>query len=108
MAADRATELALLKAFEGALKEGVLLDEALNGLLDTALHFFDAPVVALLPGQGVPPMVRSGRVPTAPAAEGRLSQQLVEVLTLGRSMRVVDGGFTYVAAPVKVKEQMQA
>jgi len=108
MAADRRTELALLKAFEGALKEGLLLDEALNGILDAALHFFDAPVVALLPGQGVPPMLRSGRVPTAPAAEGRLSQHLVEVLTLGRPVRTLDGGFTYVAAPVKVKDQIQA
>lgn len=108
MAADRATDLALLKAFEGALKEGVLLDEALNGILSAALHFFDAPVVALLPGQGVPPMLRSGRSPSAPAAEGRLSQHLMEVLAQGRSMRAIDGGFTYVAAPVKVKEQMQA
>ena len=108
MAADRTTELALLKAFEGALKEGLLLDEALNGILGAALHFFDAPVVALLPGQGVPPVFRSGRSPAAPAAEGRLSQHLEEVLAQGRARRAVDSGFTYVAAPVKLKEQTQA
>lgn len=108
MAADRTTELALLKAFEGALKEGLLLDEALSGILAAALHFFDAPVVALLPGQGVPPMFRSGRSPAAPAAEGRLSQHLEEVLSQGRAKRAVDAGFTFVAAPVKLKEQTQA
>ncbi len=108
MAADRTTELALLKAFEGALKEGLLLDEALNGILAAALHFFDAPVVALLPGQGVPPMLRSGRAPAPPTAEGRLSQHLEEVLAQGRSKRAADGGFTYVAAPVKLKEKTQA
>lgn len=108
MAADRTTELALLKAFEGALKEGLLLDEALSGILGAALHFFDAPVVALLPGQGVPPMLRSGRSAAAPAAEGRLSQHLEEVLAQGRAKRTVDSGFTYVASPVKLKEQTQA
>ncbi len=55
MPSARFPGLPLLKAFEGALKEGLLLDEALGGILNAALHFFDAPVVALLPGAGVPP-----------------------------------------------------
>ena len=108
MASDRSTELALLKAFEGALKEGLLLDEALGGILGAALHFFDAPVVALLPGLGVPPMVRSGRSAAAPAAEARLSQHLEEILSQGRARKKVDSGFIYVGAPVKLKEQTQA
>ena len=108
MASDRTTELALLKAFEGALKEGLLLDEALGGILGAALHFFDAPVVALLPGAGVPPMIRSGRSAAAPAAETRLAQHLEEILSQGRAKKAVDGGFVYVGAPVKLKEQAQA
>ena len=80
--------LPLLKAFDGALKEGLLLDEALGGVLTAALHFFDAPVVSLLPGAGVPPMIRSGRSSVAAAAETRLNQHLNEVLALGRPKRV--------------------
>ncbi|HQR66232.1 MAG TPA: GAF domain-containing protein, partial [Thermoanaerobaculia bacterium] len=108
MASDRTIELALLKAFEGALKEGLLLDEALGGILGAALHFFDAPVVALLPGPGVPPMIRSGRSAAAPAAETRLAQHLEEILSQGRAKKATDGGFAYVGAPVKLKEQTQA
>jgi len=108
MASDRTTELALLKAFEGAQKEGLLLDEALGGILGAALHFFDAPVVALLPGPGVPPMIRSGRSAAAPAAETRLAQHLEEILSQGRAKKTVDGGSVCVGAPVKLKEQTQA
>jgi diguanylate cyclase (GGDEF)-like protein len=105
---DRTTELALLKAFEGALKEGLLLDETLGGILGASLHFFDAPVVALLPGPGVPPMVRSGHSAAAPATEGRLSQHLEEILSQGRAKKTIDGGVVYVGAPVRLKEQTQA
>jgi len=100
--------MALLKAFEGALKEGLLLDEALGGILGAALHYFDAPVVALLPGPGVPPMTRSGRSAAAPAAESRLSAHLEEILAQGRAKKTLDGGITCVGAPVKLKEQTQA
>jgi diguanylate cyclase (GGDEF)-like protein len=105
---DRTTELSLLKAFEGALKEGLLLDEALGGILGAALHFFDAPVVALLPGPGVPPMVRSGRSAATPAAEGRLSLHLEEILSQGRPRKTTEGDVFYAGAPVRLKEQTQA
>ncbi len=108
MSSDRVAELALLKAFEGALKEGLLLDEALGGILGAALHFFDAPAVALLPGPGVPPMVRSGRSASSPAAEARLTQHLEEILAQGRPRKSVDAGLTCLGAPVKLKEQTQA
>ena len=108
MASARFPGLPLLKAFEGALKEGLLLDEALGGILNAALHFFDAPVVALLPGAGVPPMTRSGRSSVAAAAEARLNQHLSEVLAQGRARRVAEGGLSFYGAPVKVKDQTQA
>jgi diguanylate cyclase (GGDEF)-like protein len=100
--------LPLLKAFDGALKEGLLLDEALGGILTAALHFFDAPVVALLPGAGIPPMTRSGRSSVAAAAEARLNQHLSEVLAQGRPKKVSEGGLSFFGAPVKVKDQVQA
>src|SRR5664279_417576 len=100
--------LPLLKAFDGALKEGLLLDEALGGILTAALHFFDASVVALLPGAGVPPMTRSGRSSVAAAAEARLNQHLSEVLAQGRPKKVSEGGLSFLGAPVKVKDQVQA
>jgi len=108
MPSARFPGLPLLKAFEGALKEGLLLDEALGGILNAALHFFDAPVVALLPGAGVPPMTRSGRSSVAAAAEQRLNQHLAEVLAQGRARRVAEGGLSFYGAPVKVKDQTQA
>ena len=104
----RFPSLPLLKAFDGALKEGLLLDEALGGILTAALHFFDASVVALLPGAGVPPMTRSGRSSVAAAAEARLNQHLSEVLAQGRPKKVSEGGLSFLGAPVKVKDQVQA
>jgi diguanylate cyclase (GGDEF)-like protein len=108
MPSARFSGLPLLKAFEGALREGLLLDEALGGILNAALHFFDAPVVALLPGAGVPPMTRSGRSSVAAAAEGRLNQHLADVLAQARPKKVTEGGLSFFGAPVKVKEQAQA
>ncbi|HTS03642.1 MAG TPA: GAF domain-containing protein, partial [Thermoanaerobaculia bacterium] len=108
MPSARFPGLPLLKAFEGALKEGLLLDEALGGILNAALHFFDAPVVALLPGAGVPPMTRSGRSSVAAAAETRLNQHLAEVLAHGRAKKAAEGGLSFFGAPVKVKDQTQA
>ena len=100
--------LPLLKAFDGALKEGLLLDEALGGVLTAALHFFDAPVVALLPGAGIPPMTKSGRSSVAAAAEARLAQHLLEVLEQGRPKKAGERGLSFFGAPVKVKDQVQA
>ncbi len=108
MPSARFPGLPLLKAFEGALKEGLLLDEALGGILNAALHFFEAPVVALLPGAGVPPMTRSGRSSVAAAAETRLNQHLTEILAQGRAKKVAEGGLSFFGAPIKVKDQTQA
>jgi diguanylate cyclase (GGDEF)-like protein len=104
----RFSGLPLLTAFDGALKEGVRLDEALGGILTAALHYFDAPVVALLPGAGVPPMTRSGRPSVAAFAEVRLNEHLSEVLKQGRPKKVADRGLSFFGAPVKVKDQVQA
>src|SRR5450759_3292291 len=105
---SRFPSLPLLQAFDGALKEGLLLDQALGGILTAALHFFDPSVVALLPGAGVPPMTRSGRSSVAAAAEARVYQHLSEVLDEGRPKKVSEGGLSFLGAPVKVKDQVQA
>ena len=62
-------DLALLKAFEAILAEGRFLDESIGIVLDTALRFFDAVAVALLPAGGAPPMSRAGTSIVATAAE---------------------------------------
>lgn len=102
-----APEMALLKACEGALREGLLLDEALGGMLDAALQFFDAAATSLLPAGGAPPLSRCGRSLLAAAAEQRLTQHLTDVLTQGRVMRVVDSGITFIGVPVKVADQVR-
>lgn len=104
MPAGPTTELALLKAFEGALREGLLLDEILGAILDAALNYFDAAAVALLPAGGAPPVTRSGRSMVAVAAELRLSQHLGEVVMQARASRVSDSGLTFVGAPIKGKD----
>jgi diguanylate cyclase (GGDEF)-like protein len=106
--APRFPGLPLLKAFDGALKEGLLLDEALGGILTAALHFFDAPVVALLPGAGVAPMTRLGPSGIGAAAEARLLQHLSEILAHGRPKKISGGKLSFFGAPVKVKDQVQA
>jgi len=101
------TELALLKAFEGALREGLLLDETLGGILDAALAFFDASAVALLPAGDAPAMSRSSRSIVASAAEQRLCQHLGDVLAQGRAQRIVDSGLAIYGAPAKVNDQIR-
>ena len=101
-------ELSLLRAFEGALREGHLLDESLGGILDAALNYFDAAAVALLPAGGAPPMTRSGRSIVAAAAEQRLARHLEEILLQGRESRVTDSGLVFHGIPVKVAEQVRA
>ena len=68
--------LSLLRAFEGALREGRLLDESIGGILDAALGYFDAAAVVLLPAGGAPPISRAGRSLIAAAAEQNLSKLL--------------------------------
>jgi diguanylate cyclase (GGDEF)-like protein len=100
-------ELSLLRAFEGALREGRLLDESLGGILDAALAYFDAAAVAILPAGGAPPMTRCGRSIVATAAEQRLSRHLEEILLQGREARVTDSGLAFHGVPVKVAEQVR-
>ncbi|HEV8266966.1 MAG TPA: hypothetical protein VGR00_01985, partial [Thermoanaerobaculia bacterium] len=107
MPASPAPELTLLKAFEGALREGLLLDESLGGILDASLRFFDAAAVALLPA-GAPPMTRSGRSLIASAAEQRLSQHLADVLEKGRPNKETESGLAFFGAPVKVADTVRA
>lgn len=107
MPPDAGTALSLLKAFEGALSEGRLLDEAIGGILDAALGYFDASAVALLPAGGAPPITRVGRTTVAAAPEQNLTKLLEEVVSQGRERRSRDGGIGLVGVPVKVSDQVR-
>ena len=100
--------LSLLRAFEGALREGRLLDESIGGILDAALGYFDAAADVLLPAGGAPPISRAGRSLIAAAAEQNLSKLLEEILVQGREKRSKDSGITFLGVPVKAAEQTRA
>jgi len=101
-----ARDLALLKAFEAVLAEGRFLDESIGTLLDTALRFFDAVAVALLPAGGAPPISRAGGSIVATAAEQRLGKVLENLLADGREKSVAESGLVFVCAPVRTGEQV--
>ena len=105
-AVPTARDLALLKAFETVLAEGRFLDESIGAVLDTALRFFDAVAVALLPAGGAPPMSRAGTSIVSTAAEQRLSRALDELLPDGREARLAESGLAFVCAPVRTGEQV--
>lgn len=105
MAPETRNELMLLKAFESALREGLLLDQALGGVIEAALPYFEASVAALLPAGGAPALARTGRS-SASAAEARLCLHLSGILSQGRVQDVFESGLTYSGAPVKVKDQV--
>ena len=108
MAPESGTALSLLKAFEGALREGRLLDESIGGVLDAALVYYDAAAVILLPAGGAPPISRAGRSIIAAAAEQNLTKLLEEILVQGREKRSRDSGITFLGVPVKAADQMRA
>lgn len=97
-------DLALLKAFEGVLAEGRFLDESIGLVLDTALRFFDAVAVALLPAGGAPPISRAGASLAAATAEQKLAQVLEGPLEDGKERRAAETGMAFVCAPVKTGE----
>ena len=99
-----ARDLTLLKALEGVLAEGRFLDESIGIVLDTALPFFDAVAVALLPAGGAPPIGRAGSSIVATAAEQRLARALEGPLSDGREARVLESGLVYICSPVKTGE----
>lgn len=101
-------DLALLKAFEAVLTEGRFLDESIGTVLDTALRFFDAVAVALLPAGGAPPISRAGGSIVASAAEQRLGRALDTVLADGHEKRAVESGLAFVCAPVRTGEHVSA
>jgi len=101
-----ARDLALLKAFEAVLAEGRFLDESIGTLLDTALRFFDAVAVALLPAGGAPPISRAGGSIVATAAEQRLGKVLEGLLAEGREKHVAESGLVFSCAPVRTGEQV--
>ncbi len=107
MASKSSPDLSFLRAFETALREGRLLDEAIGGILDAALTFFDASAVALLPAGGAPPITRAGLSIVAAAAERKLVNLLGEVLSQGRERRDQDSGLSFVGVPVKIADQMR-
>jgi diguanylate cyclase (GGDEF)-like protein len=99
-------DLALLKAFEAVLTEGRFLDESIGTVLDTALRFFDAVAVALLPAGGAPPIARAGSSIVANAAEQRLARALTGLLSEGHEKRVVESGLVFACAPVRTGEHV--
>src|SRR5574340_915050 len=99
-----ARDLALLKAFEGVLAEGRFLDESIGLILDTALRFFDAIAVTLLPAGGAPPISRSGASLAATAAEQKLALVLESQLGDGKERRAAEAGLAFACAPVRTGE----
>lgn len=99
-------DLALLKAFEAILTEGRFLDESIGTVLDTALRFFDAVAVTLLPAGGAPPIARAGSSIVATAAEQRLARALAGLLAEGHEKRVVESGLVFACAPVRTGEHV--
>jgi diguanylate cyclase (GGDEF)-like protein len=99
-------DLALLKAFEAILTEGRFLDESIGTVLDTALRFFDAVAVALLPAGGAPPIARAGTSIVATAAEQRLARALTGLLSEGHEKRAVESGLVFACAPVRTGEHV--
>lgn len=99
-------DLALLKAFEAVLTEGRFLDESIGTVLDTALRYFDAVAVALLPAGGAPPIARAGSSIVATAAEQRLARALAGLLSEGHEKRAVESGLAFVCAPVRAGEHV--
>lgn len=99
-------DLALLKGFESILAEGKFLDESIGTILDSALRYFDAVAVALLPAGGAPPLSRTGGSIVANAAEQRLGRALEPVLEDGREKRLSESGLSYVCAPVRLGEHV--
>src|SRR5262249_25883057 len=97
-------ELSLLKAFEGAMREGLLLDEAIGGVLGASLRLFDAAAVAPVPGGGAPPMLRTAAEADS-SVNRRLAEQLESVLAKGAPARTSEEDLAIFAAPVKVLEQ---
>ncbi|MEO6323099.1 MAG: diguanylate cyclase [Thermoanaerobaculia bacterium] len=103
MASATVVQLALLKAFEGAFREGVLLDQSLGAILDSALAFFDASAVALLPSGDGPPTSRLASREEAAAAD-RLEAHLRGILKTGRPGDVVESGLGFHGIPVRVND----
>jgi diguanylate cyclase (GGDEF)-like protein len=98
-------ELALLKAFEAAMREGLLLDEAIGGVLSASLRLFDAAAVGLLPAGGAPPLLRTSSEASS-AATARLTEHLQAVLEKGTPVKSIDEDLAVFATPVKAHDQV--
>ncbi|HKC25434.1 MAG TPA: diguanylate cyclase [Thermoanaerobaculia bacterium] len=98
-------ELTLLKAFEAAMREGLLLDEAIGGILGASLRLFDAAAVGLLPAGGAPPMLRSAAEASS-SVNRRMTEHLESVLAKGAPGKTVEEDLAIFATPVKVLEQV--
>ena len=83
-------QLALLKAFEGAFREGLLLDQSLGAILDAALAYFDASAVTLLPAGDGPATSRTS-AKRENVAEARLCEHLRGILPTGRPSQITGG-----------------
>jgi diguanylate cyclase (GGDEF)-like protein len=98
-------ELALLKGFESAMREGLLLDEAIGGILAASLRLFDAAAVGLLPAGGAPPLLRTAAEARS-GATARLTEHMQAVLEKGTQSKSVDEELAVFATPVKALEQV--
>jgi len=83
MPPDTGTGLSLLRAFEGALREGRLLDESIGGILDARARLLRRRSRRPPPAGGAPPISRAGRSLIAAAAEQNLTKLLEEILVQG-------------------------
>ncbi|MEO6325144.1 MAG: hypothetical protein ABIQ65_10995, partial [Thermoanaerobaculia bacterium] len=104
MSSSPRREIAFLRAFEGAIREGVLLDRSLGGVLESTLELMDADAVALLPGAGVPPLFKASQTSSG-GIEQTLQRHLEEALAANRIVSGVEAGVSFYSVPIRVGEK---
>jgi diguanylate cyclase (GGDEF)-like protein len=98
-------EISFLRAFEEALREGVLLDRSLGSILESVLELTEAEAVALLPGAGVPALIRLSPSPSG-GTEQTLGRHLEEALAANRVVSAKERGVSFLSLPIRVAEQL--
>lgn len=88
------------------MREGLLLDQVIGGVLDAARELTDAEAVALLPSGGAPALTCTAKRPAAGGAEPLLLNRLEETLAQGRPSQGEERGLQFVSLPVRVADQL--